>query len=471
MTAICECQFKEMTDEDEEDDNNIYQSAVNEVFNILHQVNLDVMACYKDLLDYNYFISCTGGLIMIFIILVQIIDCIIYYFISFFTLKKYIYNITENYLLYLNKSPMYKPHINKLSEEEKKPKNQKKHKKENFPPKKNNDDKTIFKSNNSNKKQNLKIKKTDTKKKVLKTQEVSEDKNNSKLVLNHNKLFNKKNRTKSNSIINVKANKTLISLKSNEKSNTNPLANTSNIGKNSGKNISFFDNYLSTHLNDMLFNDAIVQDKRLFFDYFCDKMKRKEITTNIILINEPIKPKTLKFLLLILDIEVCLVINGMFINENYVSKIFHSTKKENFISFLPRSINRSVYTIIVNILVSYFAGCFFVEESRLKSIFKYEKNNVYAIKYEIYLCIRAMKWRYNIFIIVSAILSIFSWYYISCFNNIYPHMKIEWIKSSILIFLLVHLLTVFFTLIETLLRFISFEIKSEKMYKASLWLA
>ena len=50
-------------------------------------------------------------------------------------------------------------------------------------------------------------------------------------------------------------------------------------------------------------------------------------------------------------------------------------------------------------------------------------------------------------------------------------MKIEWIKSSIFIILLVHLISVIVTLIETLLRFVSFEIKREKMYKASLWLA
>ena len=469
MTAICECKFKEMNEEDEEDNSNLYQSAVNEVFNILNQVNLAVLACYKDLFDYKYFISCTGGLMMVFIIFIQFIDCIIYYFISFFSLKKYIYNMTENYLLFLNKSPMYKPHINKLSEEEKKPKKQKKQKKENCPPRKNNDDNNvnIFNINNNNKKQNLKIKKADNKKKVLKTQEGSEDKNNSKLVLCQNKLFNKKNRTKSNSNLNIKVDKSLLSLRPIEKSNTNPLSNTSNVGKN----ISFFNNYLSTHLNDMLFNDALVQDKRLFFDYFCDKIKRKEIITDIILIDEPIKPKALKFLLLLLDIEVCFVINGMFINEDYVSKLFHSTKKENFISFLPRSINRCVYTIVVNILVSYIVGCFFIEERRLKSIFKYEKNNVYAIKYEIYLVIREMKWRYNIFIIVTVVISIFSWYYISCFNNIYPHMKIEWIKSSVFIFLLVHFITVLVTLVETLLRFISFEIKSEKMYKASLWLA
>ena len=221
----------------------------------------------------------------------------------------------------------------------------------------------------------------------------------------------------------------------------------------------------------MLFNDALIKDKRLFFDYFWDKLKKKQVILELLLINDPIKPKTLKILLLIIDLEVCFVVNGMFINENYISKLFHSTEEENFISFLPRSINRCIYTIIASIIISYIVGCFFVEERRLKSIFKYEKNNTYAIKYEVSLVMKEMKWRYNIFILLTVVISAFSWYYISCFNNIYPHIKNEWIKSSIFIILLIHIIQILVTLVETLLRFISFEINSEKMYKASLWLA
>ena len=168
---------------------------------------------------------------------------------------------------------------------------------------------------------------------------------------------------------------------------------------------------------------------------------------------------------------MCFVINGMFINEDYVSKLFHSTKKENFFSFLSRAVNRTIYTVIVSLLVSYIIGCFFVEERRIKSIFKYEKNNPYQIKYDISLIIREIKWRYNIFIIVTFIASGFAWFYISCFNITYPHMKSEWLKSTIFIILIIHLLSVIVKLVETLLRFVSFEIKSEKMYKASLWLA
>ena len=220
----------------------------------------------------------------------------------------------------------------------------------------------------------------------------------------------------------------------------------------------------------MLFSDALMNDKRLFFDFFCDKLKKKQLFLELLLTDDPLKPRTLKLLLLILDIEVCFVVNAMFINEDYISKLFRSEKEENFFSFLPRSINRCIYSIIASILMSLIINCLFIPEGRLKAIFRYERNNINSLKYQINLVMKEMKWRNNIFIILTVAASFFSWYYISCFNNIYPHTKYEWIKSCIVIIILVHLISIIVTLIETLLRFVSFEIKSEKMYKASQWL-
>ena len=106
----------------------------------------------------------------------------------------------------------------------------------------------------------------------------------------------------------------------------------------------------------------------------------------------------------------------------------------------------------------------------MKFILKREKNDIEKMKYQLNLVMKEIKTRHSIFIIATSIFSIFSWFYISCFNHVYPHVKIEWIKSSITIIILIHILSIIIMLIETLLRFVSFEIKSEKMYKASIWL-
>ena len=75
--------------------------------------------------------------------------------------------------------------------------------------------------------------------------------------------------------------------------------------------------------------------------------------------------------------------------------------------------------------------------------------------------------RYITFIIISFVILIFTWYHIYCFNNIYPHMQKEWLIFSLLIILSVQILSLLASLAETILRFLSFRFKSEKLFKLS----
>ena len=74
---------------------------------------------------------------------------------------------------------------------------------------------------------------------------------------------------------------------------------------------------------------------------------------------------------------------------------------------------------------------------------------------------------YWIFILISYILTIFSWYYISCFNNVYPYLKMEWIKSSIFILFVMQIITLLGCLLFTFLRYLSIKCKSEKLFRIS----
>ena len=93
------------------------------------------------------------------------------------------------------------------------------------------------------------------------------------------------------------------------------------------------------------------------------------------------------------------------------------------------------------------------------------------MKYEIVKITKDIKKRYLFFIILSFLIIIFSWYHISCFNNIYPHMKKEWLIFSLFIIIAMQMLSFSICLLESILRFISFKCKSEKIYKISLLLS
>ena len=174
---------------------------------------------------------------------------------------------------------------------------------------------------------------------------------------------------------------------------------------------------------------------------------------------------TIKVILLLLNIDLYFVINGLFYSESYISELFHSTEEEKFFSFFPRSISRFFYTSVVGVIVSTIMGCIFIEEKKIKRIFMREKENYEEIKYQVSLIIKSMKKNFIIFVIICGVISLFSWYYVSCFNNVYPGVKVEWIKSSITIMLIMQILSFLAGLLVAIIRLISFKCKSEKLYK------
>ena len=74
-----------------------------------------------------------------------------------------------------------------------------------------------------------------------------------------------------------------------------------------------------------------------------------------------------------------------------------------------------------------------------------------------------------IFLLLSII--IFSWYYLSCFNNVYPIINKEMIFSTIFIFTIMQILPFILTFLEASIRFTSIRYESEKMFKLSLLLS
>ena len=218
----------------------------------------------------------------------------------------------------------------------------------------------------------------------------------------------------------------------------------------------------------MDFYDAVKKDKRKFCEFFTEKVKKNQIFLNTFCVIDILRPRTIKIMLFILEIDLYLFVNGLFFNEEYVSEIFHSTKKENFFTFIPSSIDRFFYTTLVGVVIGYIIDLFFTEDHKIKTIFKREKDNIIILKYEITQLLKNVQKLNNYFIILSFIIIIFTWYYAFCFCNIYPHMRSEWIKSSIIIIMIMQILSILSCLLETILRFLSLRCKNEKIYKLSL---
>ena len=149
-----------------------------------------------------------------------------------------------------------------------------------------------------------------------------------------------------------------------------------------------------------------------------ERLKDNNLILNTFMNNENILPLSIKLYLLFLAVALIFVVNGIFFGEDYISERFHDTNKETFFSFVPRSIERFLYTNIVSDVISSIAGLFFLEEKKVKGLLLREQNNENRLKLEISLLVRQIQKRFIYFIILCFVIELFSLYYVSCFNSV-----------------------------------------------------
>ena len=233
----------------------------------------------------------------------------------------------------------------------------------------------------------------------------------------------------------------------------------------------FFEEYMSTSLDELKFDDAVAKDKRTYCEHTIENLKEDQIIANTFIAEDPVKPRSIKIIVFILNVMLYFVVNGLFFSEEVISELYNvDEESENFFSFLPRSIERLIYTTLVSIIVGIITDFFFVDEKKIKGIFRRDKNNVNILKKNMAVLMQNLKRRYIYFIIIVSIILIISFLYLLCFNYVYPYSQMEWIKSSVAIMIIMQILSILKCLLETSLRFISYKLNSEKLYKISKFL-
>jgi hypothetical protein len=294
---------------------------------------------------------------------------------------------------------------------------------------------------------------------------------NSRITINSQDILKQKAiKSSNNLIINKKKNKILKNSISNMKIKSSKDFDNERQDKSQDRMQSlenYFNEYFETSVDDMDYDDAIVKDNRKFCVFFYETLKEKQIIASTFFASDPLKTRSIKIILFILNVILYFVVNGLFYNEDYVSEVYNLEEEEKFFSFLPRSINRFIYTTVVSLIVSFVADCFFIEEKKIKGIFLREKDDRIILKTEIVRFIKELESRYFSLILIVFIILIISLYYLLCFNYVYPHMQEEWVKSSIIIMIILQVLSILTCFLESVLRFISFYYKSERIYKLS----
>ena len=424
LETICECKFNDIMNNKLIEDNYLLSNTIGEIASLLSTSNIMVLKCFKDVFKKENIIKGTGGFIIIGIIFLILILSLVFVFYEMPMLRKFLLSLSEYFIgLIINKSNNLVNRENIFVG----------YSRIKAPPKKK---KKRYKK--------LKKSKTHRKKTIFLDEGLDSNmhKTESKLIIP--RAFSMKSTKRFLNRERTKISKDSYSSISKNSSTNNKCGNIN------------MEEYLKPDLDDLDYDDAIKEDKRSFCEFVSERLKEKQIIMNTFYYKENIRPITIKIILLLLNIDLYFIFNGLFYNEKYLSELFHSNEEENFLSFLPRSISRFIYTTLVGFIIGIIIDCIFIEESKVKRIFLRERDKPVEIRYEISMIITSIKKRYYIFIFLCLFISIFSWYYVICFNTVYPGVKMEWIKSSISIIIIMQILSIIIILLEAILRALIF---------------
>ena len=413
MKAICSCTFKDIST------SNIVSEIeyLNEISEIISNSNIEVLKCISYI--SRRFRTSIGGYLMIFSILVVIIFGLIFYFRDMFILKKYIIEKTSAYIDYL-KNNIYEQEEQKTS---------------------------IIIINIYNTKNNNTEKNHNKKNCKIKFKEVSQN----NIIKYADKMSNSKD---------VVENKNKINNNFNDEKNIKKV-------KLSQTEIEDFSEYWAPDVDDQEFEDILLQDKRTFKEYFTESLNEKQLFLKTFKEKDNFVPISLKIIFFTLTLILYIVINGFFYGEDAISEIYHVEGEDSFFGFFPRSITRYVYCAIVGTIIEVIVDLFFIPESTMKRIFTRNKNNISKLKVEISNFGKKLIIRYIIFIIFVLILFLLLMLYLLCFNYVYPNTQIDWIKSSIVLIIIMQIIDLVICILETSLRFLGFYFKNEKIYRLS----
>ena len=434
MESICECKFNDLIKNDIIENNALLSNSIGEIVDILGSSNLNVLKCYKNVFDKNLIKKGIGAFIILGITFVELILSLLFIFNDMNIIRRYLFNLAHYYIyLCFNKNKDKKKKLNNIIKNTRLLTGNIK-----APPKK------ILKKVKTMKNLKLNVK------------------------FNHQQSLNLQKSESSGKFLRFSSSKELQNIHSKKslKFNLNDEKKNDDIlkVKNFGEHIDI-EEYLKPDLDDMEYDDAIKYDKRTFFEFLSDRLKERQIIMDTFFNKENLRPFSIKVILLLLNIDLYFVVNGLFYNEQYISDLFYSTEEETFFSFFPRSISRFFYATLVGVIISIIIDWFFVEEKKIKRILIREKEDPMQLKYEISLNVTNIKKRYISFISLCLFISVISWYYVSCFNSSYPGVQIEWIKSSITIIIIIQILSILVVVLEAILRSISFKFESEKVFK------
>jgi len=264
------------------------------------------------------------------------------------------------------------------------------------------------------------------------------------------------------SIKEIKKEKNIIILKKNLKIKYNKKENTNQKEIMKKKNHKGILDYTDSELNSLDYQEALKKDRRTYIQYYISLIKQKQSILFSFYPNKDFNSQIIKSFLFFFFYASDMTINALFFTDDTMHKIYIDSGSFELSYQLPQIIYSFLISYVINFIIQYLS----LSEDAIISIKTQKHINLNNYKK----LISNMKTKFCLFFIITFILLLMFWYYITCFCCIYENTQIHLIKDSLMSFIISLIYPFFINLIPGIFRISSLrDKKSNKLciYKLS----
>ena len=184
-----------------------------------------------------------------------------------------------------------------------------------------------------------------------------------------------------------------------------------------------YSNMNDEEMNTLDYENALKYDERSYFQYYWSLLKKKHLILFTFYPTNDYNLLTLKISLFLLAFSLYFTINGFFFSDESMHKIYEDKGIYNFIYQIPQILYSSIVSSVINMILKKLSLSEknFIDLKQEKDMEEFTKKSK-SIGNNLFI-------KFIIFFILSNILLLFFWYFISCFCGVYVNTQVIFIKN------------------------------------------
>jgi hypothetical protein len=215
--------------------------------------------------------------------------------------------------------------------------------------------------------------------------------------------------------------------------------------------------YNNKELNALSYEDALKNDKRTYIQYYISLLKTNHLLIFSFYPFKDYNSQIIKIFLFFFCFASDLVINALFFTDATMNKIYYDEGSFDIIYNIPQIIYSLLISIVINALIKFLS----LSEKKVISVKEAIRKNLKDLDIINKKLFKVLKIKFALFFIITFIILIIYWSYITCFCAIYKNTQIYLIKDTVSSFAMSLLTPFAIFFIPGIFR--RFALKAEKM--------